>query len=94
MPWLFLSIRLRAALSTSFIADLIINGIDGIGVVQRLTNVLTNQLRVNMRSISMDGKDGYYEGKISVVVNNTDQLKFIIKTLMDEDSVSSVTRVE
>ncbi len=83
-----------SSFSTSFVADLVINGIDDIGVVQRLTNVLTNVLRVNMRSISMDGKAGYYEGRISVVVNNTSQLNFIIKTLMDEESVSSVTRVD
>jgi len=80
--------------NTSFVADLVINGVDDIGVVQRLTNILTNRLRVNMRAISMDGNDGYYEGKISVVVNNTDQLAFIIKTLMEDDSVSSVTRVD
>lgn len=80
--------------NTSFVADLVINGVDDIGVVQRITNILTNRLRVNMRSISMDGNDGYYEGKISVVVNNTDQLNFIIKTLMEDDSVSSVTRVD
>ncbi len=80
--------------NTSFVADLVINGVDDIGVVQRITNILTNRLRVNMRSISMDGNDGYYEGKMSVVVNNTDQLNFIIKTLMEDDSVSSVTRVD
>lgn len=81
-----------ASFHNSFVADLVITGIDDIGVVQRLTNILTNRLRVNMRSISMDGKEGYYEGRISVVVNNKDQLNFIIKTLMEDESVSSVTR--
>ncbi len=80
--------------NSSFVADLVINGIDDIGIVQRLTNILTNRLRVNMRAISMDGNEGYYEGRISVVVNNTDQLNFIINTLMEDDSVSSVNRVE
>ncbi len=83
-----------SSFNSSFVADLLIIGIDDIGVVQRLTNVLTNQLRVNMRSIAFDGKDGFFEGKISVVVNNTDQLQFIIKTLLEEESVSSVTRIE
>ncbi|MEM7103930.1 MAG: RelA/SpoT family protein [Bacteroidota bacterium] len=79
---------------SSFVADLRITGIDDIGVVQRITNILTNQLRVNMRSIALDGNDGYYEGRISVVVNNTDQLNFLINTLQKDESVTSVLRIE
>lgn len=82
------------ALNTSFIADLELTGVDDIGIIQRLTNVLTNVLRVNMRSFTMDGNEGYFKGRISVVVNNTDQLNFIIKTLNDQDYVSSVVRIE
>ncbi|MEM6726777.1 MAG: ACT domain-containing protein, partial [Bacteroidota bacterium] len=80
--------------NTSFVATLKITGVDDLGVVQRLTNILTNQLRVNMRGISLDGTDGYYTGHIKVVVNNTDQLNFIIKTLLADENVSSVTREE
>ncbi len=80
--------------NTSFVADLKLTGIDDIGVVQRLTNVLTNVLRVNMRAITMDGNEGYFTGKISVIVNNTDQLNFIIKNLKEQDFISSVTRIE
>jgi len=80
--------------NTSFVADLQLTGIDDIGIIQRLTNVLTNQLRVDMRSFSMDGDEGYFRGRISVVVNNTDQLNFIIKSLQDQEYVSSVIRIE
>jgi len=80
--------------NTSFVADLELIGRDDIGIIQRLTNVLTNQLQVNMRSFSMDGDEGYFRGKISVVVNNTDQLNFIIKSLRDQEYVSSVVRIE
>ncbi len=80
--------------NTSFVAELELTGIDDMGIVQRLTNVLTSQLRVDMRSFSMDGDEGYFKGRISVVVNNTDQLNFIIKSLRDQDFVSSVIRIE
>ncbi len=80
--------------NTSFVADLELTGIDDIGIIQRLTNVLTNQLRVDMRSFSMDGDEGYFKGKISVVVNNIDQLNFIIKSLRDQEYVSNVVRIE
>lgn len=80
--------------NTSFVADLELTGVDDVGIIQRLTNVLTNVLQVNMRSFSMDGDEGYFKGKISVVVNNTDQLNFIIKNLRDQEYVSSVLRIE
>lgn len=79
--------------NTSFIADLRITGVDTRGVVQKLTDIITNVLRLDMRSISMDGNEGYYEGRISIVVLNTDQLQFVIKTLKNVDGVYSVTRV-
>jgi GTP pyrophosphokinase len=80
--------------TTSFVAELTIKGIDEIGVVQKITTVITNQLRVNMRSITMDGKEGYYEGKIRVVVYNADQLNFIIKTLKELEGVGNVYRTK
>ena len=80
--------------TSSFVAELTIKGIDEIGVVQKITTVITNQLRINMRSITMDGKEGYYEGKIRVVVYNVDQLNFIIKTLKALEGVGNVYRTK
>ncbi len=79
---------------TSFVADLIVIGVDGIGILQRISNVITNNLRINMRSISMKGDQGYFEGKISIVVNNKDQLQFTIQTLKSVEGVTNVTRLD
>ncbi len=78
----------------SFVAKVRITGIDDLGVVRRLTDIIANQLRINMRRIEMDGDEGYFEGFISVVINNTDQLNLLIKTLKDIDGVNSVARVD
>jgi GTP pyrophosphokinase len=80
----------------TFVADLKITGVDeGIGVIERLTNKISSELGLNMRSIHIDGgEEGYYEGKISLVVANKDQLTVVIKTLLKLDFVSTVTRVE
>lgn len=79
--------------NTSFVAELKIIGVDTIGVVQQLTNVITNKLSVNMRSITMTGDAGFYEGRISIVVNNTNQLNSVIQTLKKEEGVNSVIRI-
>jgi GTP pyrophosphokinase len=80
--------------NSDFMVDLRIIGIDGIGVVQRVTHVITNVLRINMRSIKMEGGEGFFTGEVSVVIANTDQLRILIKTLKEIENVSSVMRIE
>lgn len=79
---------------TDFIVDVRIIGIDSIGIVQKVSHVITNQLRINMRSIKMEGGEGFFTGEVSVVIANTDQLHLLIKTLKDIENVSSVMRIE
>lgn len=77
-----------------FVADLIITGVDKPGVIQKLSNEISNELGYDIRSFSIKGYEGYYKGKISLFVMNTDQLHLAIKALKNLDSVSSVTRIE
>jgi GTP pyrophosphokinase len=84
----------RDAENSSFIAELKIIGIDSIGVVQLLTNTITTKLKLNMRSISMTGNAGFYEGRITVLVGNVDQLEKVIRVLKKENGVNSVVRMK
>ena len=76
-------------------ADLRITGIDdGPGVIERLTNKISTMLGLNIRSFNIAGNEGYFEGKVSLLVRNTDQLNLAIRALKNLDSVSTVTRVD
>ncbi|MCB0548782.1 MAG: bifunctional (p)ppGpp synthetase/guanosine-3',5'-bis(diphosphate) 3'-pyrophosphohydrolase [Phaeodactylibacter sp.] len=80
---------------TTFVADLRITGIDdGPGVIERLTNKISTMLGLNIRSFNIAGDEGYFEGKVSLLVKNTDQLNLAIRALKNLDSVSTVTRVD
>ncbi len=80
---------------TTFVADLRIVGIDeGIGVIERLTKEIAG-LGVNIRSFHIEGgEQGYYEGKISLLVANRDQLYVVIKELKKLPFVENVSRIE
>jgi GTP pyrophosphokinase len=81
--------------SNNFVVDLMITGVDsGIGVIQSLTNEISNKLGVNIRSFSIDGHEGYFEGRISVIVINKDQLNVVIKSIEKLEGVSTVTRID
>ncbi len=79
---------------SSFVVDLIITGIDsGPGVIQRLSDTISTTLGLNIRSFSIEGKEGFFEGKVSVVVHNTDMVSLTIRTLKNLEGISSVVRV-
>jgi len=79
----------------NFVVDLKITGVDsGIGVIQSLTNEISNKLGVNIRSFSIDGVEGYFEGKISIIVINKDQLNVVMKSVEKLEGVSTVNRMD
>lgn len=81
--------------NSEFIAELMIKGVDsGVGVIQTLTNVISNDLQLNMRSFSIKGKEGYFEGLISVLVKNKDQLKLAMDAIEKLDGIYEISRVE
>jgi (p)ppGpp synthase/HD superfamily hydrolase len=49
---------------------------------------------LNIRSFSISGEGGYFEGRITLVVGNVDQLNQAIMALKSFDYVSSVSRME
>ena len=79
----------------TFVADLMITGVDeGIGVIERLTKEIAG-LGVNIRSFHIEGgNEGYYEGKISLLVANKDQLHIVMRALKKLDFVENVNRIE
>jgi GTP diphosphokinase / guanosine-3',5'-bis(diphosphate) 3'-diphosphatase len=81
---------------STFVADLKITGVDeGIGVIERLMHKISTELGLNIRSFHIDGgNEGYYEGKISLLVANKDQLNVVMRALKKLESVGSVVRIE
>jgi len=79
----------------NFVAELRITGVDsGVGVIQKLTNLISNELSLNMRAISIQGNEGYFEGKISIFVANKDQLNIAMRCIKQLDGISTVERVD
>jgi len=79
----------------NFVVDLLITGVDsGPGVIQQITNEISNNLGLNIRSFSISGTEGYFEGQVSLFVLNKDQLNIVIKSIEKLEGVSSVSRIE
>jgi GTP diphosphokinase / guanosine-3',5'-bis(diphosphate) 3'-diphosphatase len=80
---------------SNFVVELKVSGIDsGVGVIQALSNEISNKLGINIRSFSIEGHGGFFEGKISIFVLNKDQLNQVVQSLENLEWVSSVERTD
>lgn len=77
-----------------FLTGLKITGIDNVGIVNDITQVVSNELHVNMRSIKFESYDGIFEGTIMVFVQNTLHLENLIKNLKKVEGVTKIERID
>ena len=76
----------------AFLAVLRIIGTDRVGMVRDVTDIISNELKVNMQSISIDTETGIFDGQIKLYVNSTKHLDELIKKLEKVTGVMRVTR--
>jgi guanosine-3',5'-bis(diphosphate) 3'-pyrophosphohydrolase len=80
--------------NVAFLTGLRIVGIDDVGLVNKITTVISQEFKVNIRSLSISSNEGIFEGNIMVFVNDTDQLENLIKNLRNINGITGVTRYE
>jgi GTP pyrophosphokinase len=78
----------------AFLTGIKIIGIDEVGLINNLTNVISNDFMVNMRSITVDSHEGIFEGSIMVYVNDTMHLDNLIAKLKLVRGVTDVSRFD
>ncbi|MBD3863477.1 RelA/SpoT family protein [Olleya marilimosa] len=76
-----------------FAAQIILSGIDNLGLVNHITKVISSNMHVNMNSISFQSDDGIFKGKINVIVRNKSMLKKLMDNLKKLNGIDKVTRV-
>lgn len=77
-----------------FVAALRIVGEDRVGLVSDLTTVISKNLKTNIRSMTIAGEDGMFEGIVGLYVSDLGQLQRIMKRLLRLDGVYGVYRLE
>ncbi|MDG2432049.1 RelA/SpoT family protein [Flavobacterium sp.] len=76
-----------------FHAILNITGMDTLGLTNELTKVISNNMNVNIQSISLNGDAGLFKGQLTVIVQNITILKKLIDNIKKIDGIDKVTRV-
>ena len=74
------------------LAAIKIVGIDHLGLVNQLTDIISKQENVNMKSISFETQDGIFEGRLKVMVYDTEHLEQLMQKFEQVEGVQNVSR--
>ena len=76
-----------------FKAELLISGIDAMGLVNNVTKEVSNNLNIDMKRVHFDTNDGLFTGKIVVVVKNKNILNNLVQNIKKINGIDKVTRL-
>ena len=74
------------------LASIVVRGIDRMGIVNRITEIISNQHNINMKSISFETEDGIFEGNMKVMVYDTEHLNQLMTKFEQVEGVQRVSR--
>ncbi|WP_375235540.1 RelA/SpoT family protein [Winogradskyella sp.] len=75
-----------------YTSQIILSGLDDLGLVNDVTKVISSNMHVNMKSLNFSSDDGIFKGKITVVVKNKAMLKKLMENLKKINGIDKVTR--
>ncbi|MBC2839205.1 bifunctional (p)ppGpp synthetase/guanosine-3',5'-bis(diphosphate) 3'-pyrophosphohydrolase [Robiginitalea sp. SC105] len=76
-----------------FTAQIRMSGIDNMGLINDITDLISDEMHVNMRNINFSTDGGTFEGKITVVVKNKAILKKLVANLKEINGIDKVIRL-
>jgi len=78
----------------SFLTGLKIIGLDDVGVIHKITNLISGELRVNISAMTIEAKDGIFEGNLKVFVHDKDELDKLVDHLLMLPGIERVDRYD
>ena len=76
-----------------FTVEIMLTGIDNIGLISEITEIISGNLHVNMRNINFRTDGGTFSGRITLVVKNNAILKKVIDNLKRINGIDKVSRI-
>ena len=78
----------------SYLTRLRLEGFDRLGILNDVTNVISKQHSINMRSVQIDTHEGVFEGDLFIYIHNADDLNDLISQLKKIRGIDRVSRIE
>ena len=78
----------------SFLTGIKIIGLDDVGVINKITNLISGTLKININALTIEAKEGLFEGNVKVYVHDKDELEELVNNLKALPGIESVERYD
>ncbi len=78
----------------SFLTGLKIIGTDDVGVINKITNIISGELRINIAALTIESGEGVFEGSIKVFVHDKEELDELVDRLKQLNGIHEVQRLD
>ena len=78
----------------SFLTGLRIIGLDDVGVINKITNVISGEMKVNIAALTIESAEGIFQGTIKVFVHDKEELAELVERLKQLNGIQSVDRFD
>ncbi len=86
------STQWEASKALSFPAKIEIQGIDRMGILNEITRVISNELMIDMRALSIQATEGVFTGTVNIMVHDTRVVESLCNKLRKIKGVQKATR--
>ena len=78
----------------SFLTGLKIIGLDDVGVIHKITNLISGEMKFNISAMTIEAHEGVFEGNVKIFVHDKDELDLLVKRLTDLPGIERVDRYD
>ncbi|MGN6417688.1 MAG: RelA/SpoT family protein [Pseudobacter sp.] len=78
----------------SFLTGLKIVGLDDVGVIHKITNLISGELKINIAAMTIEAKEGLFHGNVRVYVHDKEELEELVDRLKRLPGIETVDRYD
>jgi len=78
----------------SFLTGLKILGLDDVGVIHKITNLISGELRININAMTIEAREGMFHGNVKVYVHDKEELDNLVNKLRSLPGIEKVDRYD
>ncbi len=78
----------------SFLTGLRIIGLDDVGVIHKITNLISGELKFNISAMTIEAKEGVFEGNVKIFVHDKEELDELVNRLIALPGIERVDRYD
>ena len=78
----------------SFLTGLSIIGLDDVGVVNKITHIISGELKINIAALTIESTEGLFKGTIKVYVHDKDELEELVERIKSLSGIQQVMRFD